>query len=68
MSIGNLTIVGFSEATTTMLLDILDSKCSYCDDKGIFTLRTTSNKKKILIGDDKIYKPVCRKHYIQYNN
>ena len=29
MSIGNLTIVGFSEATTTMLLDILDSKGIY---------------------------------------
>ena len=49
-------------------VDILDSNCSYCDDKGIFTLRTTTSKKKILIGDDKIYKPVCRKHYIQYNN
>ena len=49
-------------------VDILDSNCSYCDDKGIFTLRTTTCKKKILIGDDKIYKPVCRKHYIQYNN
>jgi acetyltransferase-like isoleucine patch superfamily enzyme len=29
MSIANLTIVGFSEATTTMLLDVLDSKGIY---------------------------------------
>ena len=51
-------------------VDILHSKCNYCsENKGIFTLRDTSKnkQKKILVGDDKIYKSVCRKHYIQYN-
>jgi thymidine kinase len=49
-------------------IDILHSKCCYCENKGIFTLRKTCKQKKILVGDDKIYKPVCRNHYIQYNN
>lgn len=49
-------------------VDILDSNCYYCNNKGIFTLRKSSKHKKILIGDDKIYKPVCRNHYIEYNN
>lgn len=49
-------------------VDILNSNCNFCDDKGIFTLRTKTNHKKILIGDNSIYKSVCRKHYIEYNN
>jgi thymidine kinase len=49
-------------------VDVLDSKCCYCNNKGIFTLRKSSKHKKILVGDDKIYKPVCRNHYIEHNN
>jgi thymidine kinase len=50
-------------------IDILYSKCYYCDNKGIFTLRICNKQtKKILIGDDKIYKPVCRKHYLQHSS
>jgi thymidine kinase len=50
-------------------VDILQSKCNYCNNKGIFTFRDASKHKhkKILVGDDKIYKPVCRNHYIEYN-
>jgi thymidine kinase len=48
-------------------VDILNSNCNFCNEKGIFTLRISNNNKKILIGDNNIYKPVCRKHYIQYN-
>jgi len=48
-------------------VDILQSKCNYCVNNGIFTLRTMSKHKKILVGDGKIYKSVCRNHYIQYN-
>lgn len=49
-------------------VNILQSKCNYCANKGIFTLRTVHKQKKILIGDDKIYKSVCRNHYVQYND
>jgi thymidine kinase len=49
-------------------VDILQSTCNYCANKGIFTLRKSSKHKKILVGDSKIYKPVCRNHYIEYNN
>jgi thymidine kinase len=50
-------------------VDILQSKCNYCANKGIFTLRNASKHKhkKILVGDDKMYKSVCRLHYIQNN-
>jgi thymidine kinase len=40
-------------------IDILHSKCNYYSE---------NKHKKILVGDYKIYKSVCRKHYIQYNN
>jgi thymidine kinase len=48
-------------------VDTLQSTCNYCNNKGIFTLRKSSKHKKILVGDGKIYKPVCRNHYIEHN-
>jgi thymidine kinase len=48
-------------------VEILESKCSFCDNKGIFTLRKNNKQKKILVGDETIYKLVCRNHFLQYN-
>lgn len=47
-------------------IDILQSKCHYCTNEGIFTMSINNKTNKILIGDDKTYQPVCRIHYIEY--
>jgi thymidine kinase len=42
----------------------LKSKCSYCVEDAIFTLKKSDNSSQIEIGHNDIYQPVCRKHYV----
>ena len=48
---------------------ILKAYCCYCMDSTIanFSLRLDSSKEQIMVGTDDVYKPVCRKHYLEYN-
>lgn len=46
----------------------LQAVCYNCNEDANFTLRLKSdNKNELLVGDDKIYKPCCRKCYHNYN-
>jgi thymidine kinase len=44
-------------------IEKLEGICEYCEKKSIFTQKIINNEIKIEIGNDEIYKPVCRKHY-----
>lgn len=41
----------------------LNSKCAFCDKRGVFSRRMVNNQEQILIGSS-CYKPVCRTHYL----
>tara|TARA_Y100000768_G_scaffold387239_1_gene377883 strand:+ start:5566 stop:6117 length:552 start_codon:yes stop_codon:yes gene_type:complete len=45
----------------------LTSICAVCQDVACFTKRTSHDKKKVLIGNDDKYMPVCRKCYFKNN-
>ena len=42
----------------------LTGKCTYCENKSIFTKRIITNKEQVLIGGEEAYRPVCRNHYL----
>lgn len=48
-------------------IEKLNAYCCYCQDSTLadFTLRLSNSKEKVLIGTNDIYKPVCRKHYLE---
>lgn len=45
----------------------LTSTCTSCKGIATYTKRTSTDKKKVLIGNDEIYMPVCRKCYFENN-
>jgi thymidine kinase len=51
-------------------IEKLKAYCCFCNDSTLadFTLRTSNAKEQVVVGADDIYKPVCRKHYLEYNN
>lgn len=48
----------------------LSSKCNCknCDKPGIFSHRIVDLKEQVLIGGSEKYIPLCRHHYLKYNN
>lgn len=42
----------------------LTARCEVCGQKAFFTLRKTCDTITELIGGADVYKPVCRKHYV----
>lgn len=49
-------------------IEKLKAYCCFCNDstQADFTLRTSEDKDKVVIGTSDIYKPVCRKHYLEF--
>ena len=47
----------------------LKAYCFYCKDStpADYTLRTLQSNEQVIIGTGDIYKPVCRKHYLEMN-
>ena len=41
----------------------LTGKCSFCNEKSIFSKRRICNTEQVLIGGEEAYQPVCRYHY-----
>ena len=48
----------------------LSSKCHHenCEQPGIFSHRIVADQGQVLIGGSDKYVPLCRSHYIEYNN
>ena len=49
-------------------IEKLKAYCAFCRDstEADFTIRLSDAKEQILVGTNDIYKPVCRKHYLEY--
>lgn len=45
----------------------LSGKCTYCEEKSIFTNRKIKNTEQIIIGGEESYEPTCRYHYRELN-
>ena len=48
-------------------IDKLSGQCKFCQNKSIFTLRTSQDKTQTFISSD-IYQPVCRLCYVEKNS
>ena len=49
-------------------VELLSARCSFCDEKAIFTLRVAANDSQHLVGGSDAYSPVCRRHYVELHN
>ena len=57
-----LNLIPLAESVTK-----LHAKCVKCQDLASFTMRMNSEEKKdILIGDEQVYAPLCRKCYFTH--
>ncbi len=45
----------------------LTSRCAFCDRAALFSLRTAADQAQEMVGGSDLYRPVCRRHYVQHS-
>ena len=45
----------------------LTSRCAFCESPALFSLRTTAEQAQEVVGGADLYRPVCRRHYVQHS-
>ena len=43
----------------------LTSRCAYCAEAALFSLRTVGGEQQEVVGGADLYQPVCRRHYTE---
>ena len=45
----------------------LTSRCAFCEARALFSLRTGADQAQEMVGGSDLYRPVCRRHYVQHS-